>query len=251
VLPLHRDRLDCARGSASARPGAITLARRHRRGKPQRAAAGTRRGNQGRTGLAGRHVEHPRLAPELWRNDPKEVLSADIAGYLHVQKAEAPERIYELALAEPERTLRAENAARARGQTPGRPPVAPWFDSRRAFSATVVLDEDGPLGFILMPRGNRSAPMTLEEARAVRLLGDRISALLAVSSALARSRERELGAVARADQLDDERQRLEHIILRESGRHEHAAERAARRLRSTTYSPAARLACDHWSGSGV
>jgi hypothetical protein len=187
----------------------------------------------------------PGSRPELWRNDPKEVLSADIAGYLHVQKAEAPDRIYELALAEPERTLRAETLRALEVRRPDVRPLLQWFDSRRAFSATVVLDEDGPLGFILMPRGNRSAPMTLEEARAVRLLADRISALLAVSSALARSRERELAAVGRADQMDDERQRLEHIILRESGRHEHAADRAARRLRSTVYSPAARLASDH------
>ena len=139
--------------------------------------------------------------PELWRNDPKEVLSADIAGYLHVQKGEAPERIYELALAEPERTLRAETLRALEVRRPDVRPLLAWFDSRRAFSATLVLDEDGPLGFILMPRGNRHAPMTLEEARAVRLLADRISALLAVSSALARSRERELGAIARADQI--------------------------------------------------
>jgi hypothetical protein len=186
----------------------------------------------------------PGSRPELWRNDPKEVLSADIAGYLHVQKAEAPERIYELALAEPERTLRAETLRALEVRRPDVRPLLAWFESRRAFSATLVLDEEGPLGFILMPHGNRSAPMTLEEARAVRLLADRISALLAVSSALARSRERELAAIARADQLDDERQRLEHIILRESGRHEQAAERAARRLRSSCYSPAARLASE-------
>ncbi len=184
----------------------------------------------------------PGSRPELWRNDPKQVLSADIAGYLHVQKGEAPERIYELALGEPERTLRAETLRALEVRRPDVRPLLAWFDNRRAFSATLVLDEDGPLGFILMPRGNRAAPMTLEEARAVRMLADRISALLAVSSALARSRERELEAIARADQVDDERQRLEHIISRESARHEQTAERAARALRSTLYSPAARLA---------
>jgi hypothetical protein len=181
---------------------------------------------------------------ELWRNDPEEVLSVDVAGYLHVDKGQAPDRLYELALAEPERTLRAEALRTLEVRRPDVRPLLSWFDARRAFSATVIMDQEGPLGFILLPTGNRTAPMTLEEARAVRLLADRVSALFAVSSALARSRERELLAVRRADELDDERQRLEHIVHHELGRRTSHAERLARRLRQTTYSPRARTALE-------
>jgi transcriptional regulator with AAA-type ATPase domain len=189
-----------------------------------------------------RAAPRPGTKPELWRADPPEVLSVDIAGYLHVGKGEAPERVYELGMAEPERTLRAEVLESLEVRRPEVRPLIAWFENRHAFSATLILDEDGPSGFILMPRGNRSAPMTLEEARAVRLLADRISALFAVSSALARSRHRELAAEQRADTMDGERQRLEQIIAVESGRNRARAEPLAERVVSTCYGPAARFA---------
>jgi transcriptional regulator of acetoin/glycerol metabolism len=86
--------------------------------------------------------------------------------------------------------------------------------------------------------------MTLEEARAVRVLCDRISALFAVSSALARSRERELDATGRAAGLEVERLRLEHIISLSSGRHRTFAELVARPVLCAAYSPAARFALE-------
>lgn len=186
----------------------------------------------------------PDARPAIFRNSPPEMLTVDIAGYLHVEPAEAPQRLYELASEEPERTLRAEALRALAVRRPEVRPLIAWFDDRNAFSATLVVDEDGPIGFILLPAGTRTSAMTLEEARAVRLLGDRISALLAVSSALARSRERELAAVARADRVDDECKRLEHIIFAASGRHLELAERLARSVRTTAYSPAARLALE-------
>ncbi|HTA91117.1 MAG TPA: hypothetical protein VK745_16115 [Polyangiaceae bacterium] len=182
----------------------------------------------------------PNARPAIFRNSPPEMLSVDIAGYLHVEAAEAPDRLYELAKEEPERTLRAEALQALAVRRPEVRPLITWFEDRRAFSATLVIDEDGPIGFILLPAGTRTTAMTLEEARAVRVLADRISALLAVSSALARSRERELKAAERADRVDDECKRLEHIIFAASGRHVELAERLARSVRTTAYSPAAR-----------
>jgi hypothetical protein len=184
----------------------------------------------------------PNAKPELWRNDPEEVLSVDVAGYLHVTRASAPERIYGLAAAEPERTLRVEVLRQLQVRRPEVRPLLAWFEARDAFSATLILDEEGVLGFLLLPRGRRTAPMTLEEARAIRLLADRMSALFAVSSALARSRERELTATRRLVHLDDERNRLEHIINLASGRHRALADLAARPAVTAAYSPAARFA---------
>ncbi len=192
----------------------------------------------------GKTATLPGARPAIFRNSPPEMLSVDVAGYLHVQTAEAPDRLYELASEEPERTLRAEALHALAVRRPEVRPLIAWFEDRRAFSATLVVDEDGPIGFILLPAGTRTSAMTLEEARAVRVLGDRISALLAVSSALARSRDRELKAVSRADRVDDECKRLEHIIFAASGRHLELAERLSRSVRTTAYSPAARQALE-------
>ena len=192
----------------------------------------------------GKTATTPDARPAIFRNSPSEMLSVDVAGYLHVEPAEAPQRLYELAQEEPERTLRAEALNALAVRRPEVRPLIAWFEDRHAFSATLVVDEDGPIGFILLPAGTRTSTMTLEEARAVRILGDRISALLAVSSALARSRERELKAVSRADRVDDECKRLEHIIFASSGRHVELSDRLARTVRTTAYSPAARQALE-------
>ncbi len=186
----------------------------------------------------------PNARPELWRNDPPEVLSVDVAGYLHVDKVDAPDKLYELAQREPERTVRAEVLNAVQVRRPDVRSLLGWFESRGAFCATVVSDDDGPIGFILLPKGNRRSPMTLEEARAARNLADRLSALLAVSSALARSRERELAATARADAIDDERQRLEHIIATEAGRNRVGPDLLDRQLVASAHGPAARAALE-------
>lgn len=192
----------------------------------------------------------PDTRPELFRNAPEEVLYVDVAGYLHVEKASAPEKLYTLALAEPERTLRAEVLDAMQVRRPEVRPLLAWFEMRRAFSATIVVDEDGPLGFLLLPRGKRKRPMALEEARAICRLADRVSALLAVSSALARSRERELVATNRAAQVDTERERLEHMVRATSGRHRAYAELVARPVLVTAYSPPARFAVDELTRRG-
>lgn len=186
----------------------------------------------------------PGQKPELWRNDPEEVLSVDLAGYLHVERTRAPDRLYELALAEPERTLRRDVLQALEVRRPEVRSLLSWFKSRGAFSATVVLDEDGPLGFLLLPEGTRSSVLSLEEARRVRGLTDRLSALFAVSSALARSRERELLAIQRADRADDEIERLTHIIDLEQGRFQAEAERHARQAERALYSARARMTAD-------
>ena len=179
---------------------------------------------------------------ELWQRDPPEVMNVDVAGYLHVTRAEAPARIYELGMNEPERTLRTDVLRALEVRRPDVRGLLRWFEARAAYSATIVADEDGPHGFILLPQAGRRSPLTLEEARAARVLADRISSLLAVAAALARSRERELAAVTRADATDDECRRLEHIIDSAADRHRAASERLARPARAAAYGTAARAA---------
>jgi hypothetical protein len=181
---------------------------------------------------------------EIWRQAPSEVLHVDVAGYLHVERAEAPERLYELALAEPERTLRLDALKAVEVRRPEVRGLLSWFRARGAYSATVVCDEDGPLGFVLLPSESRESPLTLEEARALRTLADRISSLIAVSAALSRARERELLAQARQRELEQECARLAGTISAQTTRYRLPTERLARRVRTTAFSPSARMTLD-------
>jgi transcriptional regulator with AAA-type ATPase domain len=181
---------------------------------------------------------------EIWRHAPSEVLTVDVAGYLHVERSDAPERLYELALGEPERTLRLDALTAVEVRRPEVRGLLAWFRARGAYSATVVCDEDGPLGFVLLPAESRHSPLTLEEARALCALADRISSLISVSAALSRARERELAAQSRAELLERECIRLTQAIGAQTARHRLPAERLAKRVRTTAFSPSARLALD-------
>jgi hypothetical protein len=181
---------------------------------------------------------------EIWRYAPSEVLTVDVAGYLHIERADAPERLYELSLGEPERTLRVDALAAVEVRRPEVRGLLAWFRARGAYSATVVCDEDGPLGFVLLPSESRGSPLSLEEARALRRLADRISSLISVSAALSRARERELSARAEATELAAECERLGRTIAAQTTRHRMPAERLAEHVRTTAFSPAARLALD-------
>lgn len=186
----------------------------------------------------------PGSRPELWQLHPAEVRSVDIAGYLHVEHTEAPARLVEIGLDEPERTVRIEALRACEVRRPDVRPLIAWFASRDVLCATIIVGPDGPMGFLTMPRGTRRAQLALEEARALSNLSDRLSALIAVSSALARGRARELAAQAEADRLASERDGLERRIDSASTRWLLEAERAARPAQRAAYSPAARSALE-------
>ncbi|HEX6272079.1 MAG TPA: hypothetical protein VFZ53_03535 [Polyangiaceae bacterium] len=188
--------------------------------------------------------------PEIWRIHPGEILRVDVAGYLHVSPGEPPPRLFDLALAEPERTLRAEVLKQAEVRRPDVRGLLAWFEARDAFSATVVMDDDGPVGFILLPRAGRNALLTLEEARAVRGLADRISSLLTVTSALSRTRERETRAQERLGTLEADRDRLERALESRAGRHRAVAERLAQKARGAAYASASRAALEALERAG-
>jgi len=186
----------------------------------------------------------PGNRPELWQVDPPEVLSVDIAGYVHTENAEAPPSLFELANAEPERTLRAETLRVLQVRRPEVRPLLDWFESRNAFSVTLINEEEGSTGFILLPRGNRTAPMSLEEARAVRNLADRISALVAVASSMSRSRLRELTARAELEATEGKRLALEQALNAEGDVNRRHVSMIAAPLVGVGYSPQSRMALD-------
>lgn len=153
-----------------------------------------------------------RTRPELWRSDPAEVLSVDVAGYLHIERATAPLGIYELGRDEPERLLRRDVLSALEVRRPEVRPLLGWMDARDALCVALVTDDQVPLGLLAFPRGSRTGPLSQEEAIAARQVCDRLSAVLALSSSIVRSRQREAEARERADELVVEAAKLEAII---------------------------------------
>ncbi len=111
-------------------------------------------------------------------------------------------------------------------------------------SFTLLNDEDGPLGALLLPVGARTHPLTLEEVRALRALADRLTALFSVSSALARSHARQLDAEEGAERERQRALHLAHLVASASGRNETLAQKAARHALVAPYSAAARRALE-------
>lgn len=183
----------------------------------------------------------PTAVPQLWRLDPPSVISVDVAGYLHEDDAEVPEALCALGLDEPERTLRAETLAALQVRRPEVRPLLSWFEVRGAFCATIVMDDEGPTGFLLLPRGERSARLTLEEARAARTLADRLSSLFSITSALARSRKRELEAQRSAEHWQEEYDKAKRVLDDHGERHREIARTLAHPLLATAFSPGVRL----------
>jgi hypothetical protein len=153
-----------------------------------------------------------RSRAELWRSEPAEVLSVDVAGYLRTERSGAPAEVYELARDEPERMLRRDVLAALEVRRPEVRPLLGWMDAREILAVTLVTDEQLPLGLLSFPKGSRTSPVTLEEAVAARELCDRLSAVISLSSTIARSRRRESEARERADELVVEAAKLEAII---------------------------------------
>jgi hypothetical protein len=193
-------------------------------------------------GALKRAFSSARAAPQLWRLDPPAVLSIDVAGYLSEQSVEIPEALCALAMGEPEQTLRVETLRALEVRRPEIRPLLAWLEARDIFCATTILDEDGPMGFLLMPRAGRRTLLTLEEAQLLRRLGTRISGLLAVTSSLARARERELEATQRATRWQREYERTRIVVDGQRQRNRGFSQNLARPLLGTCYSAASRLA---------
>jgi DNA-binding NtrC family response regulator len=119
-----------------------------------------------------------------------------------------------------------------------------WLEQRSIAAVVVVRDEISAIGLLSMPRGARNAPMTLEEVRRLRALGDRLGAVIGASASLARSRQRELEARAALEEQRAEAARLKAVITRDEGRLTAIARMLERPARLASYSPAARAAVE-------
>ena len=181
-------------------------------------------------------------SPELWSLTPPRVLTIDGAGYAHERVAEAPLLLLSIAKDEPEATVRSEVLEALIVRRPDLRPLARWMDERGALSATLVTREGEAQGVLVLPKGARTAPMSLEEARALKRLADAFAGASAAHAALERSLERERLASERADRVETrlkERQQVERWVV---ARDDLATRLLAEPALAGPYSPAARVA---------
>ncbi|MGO9710177.1 MAG: hypothetical protein ACLQBL_15015 [Polyangiaceae bacterium] len=187
-------------------------------------------------------------SPELWTFDPLHVTTVDAAGYAHVHGAEAtatlPEGMIAVAAGEPEAILRCDVLEALSIRRPELRPYARWMDDHGAMLAAVVTRAGEAEGLLVLPRGKRTAALTLEEARAIKRLADALAALCHARAALARSLAREREATERAEKADRTLGGATAEITRRHAQHVLAAERLARPAFAGIYSASARFAVD-------
>jgi hypothetical protein len=183
-------------------------------------------------------------AAALYRINPAEVVTVDRAGYVHTDPAVLPAGLIELAASEPERILRVDAARAVEVRRADIRPIVAWLDEKGIAAMAEVRDETSTTGLLAMPRADRRGPMTLEEARSLRAVADRVGAVISASAALSRSRQREIAARVEMERLAAEATRMGAVLERDEGRLIALAKMLERPARLAAYSPAARAAID-------
>ncbi|WP_394846633.1 hypothetical protein LZC95_04100 [Pendulispora brunnea] len=183
-------------------------------------------------------------SPELWTFDPMRVLRIDLAGYAHEKEKMILPELVPVASMEREAVLRIEVLDALEVRRPDLRPVLRWMDDRGALACVVVTRDGEPEGLLVLPRGERTDPFTLEEVRALKRLADRLAAACHSKSAAARARQRERDLVRKVEEAEEAVERLRHDAAVEASRHARATMRWARRATVGIYSPPARLAYD-------
>lgn len=179
--------------------------------------------------------------PEIFRIDPPGLLSVDIAGYLTDDPAEYPVGVETLAQHEPARTLRLETIVAAQVRKPEVRPLVTWFEAHRAKTATVLVDEVGPVGLLVLPKGKRTSSLSMEEAELLGKLSLRLAGLISVTASLRRARHRELEYRKQAQSADEKAKKLSQRLAEEHLRYRTEAASRAEILKAAAHSPAARI----------
>jgi len=183
-------------------------------------------------------------SPELWTFAPTRVATVDAAGYVHEEEAGLPETLLLFAAAEPEATLRTEVLEAHETRVPELRPLARWMIGRGAMTATVVACDGETEGLLVLPRGRREEPPTLEEIEAMKRVADRLAGVCRTRSGQLRMLERAREAGERVAAAEERVERLLHERALDAGRDALAAVRLARPATIGAYSAASRLALE-------
>lgn len=190
-----------------------------------------------------REAVGPRGAsPELYLFHPSRCMTVDAAGYVREHNAPSCGMVTEVASREPEALLRTDVLERLEVRRPDLRPVLAWMRDRDALCAVVVTHEGEAEALLVLPRGDRTEPLALEEARALKTLADGLAGACHARAAIARSHEREKVHERRAEQLEETVQRLEHLGELDAEREARMTARLARPATVGLYSTSSRSA---------
>ncbi|HEX3770944.1 MAG TPA: hypothetical protein VHV30_08780 [Polyangiaceae bacterium] len=179
-------------------------------------------------------------SPELWTFAPTGITTVDAAGYVHHREAELPETLLLVASGEPEATLRAEVLDALEVRRPDIRPLAQWMDDHAAALATVVASDGETEGVLVLPRGQRSEPVTLEEVCAFKRVADRLALACRSRGTQARMLDRAQASGQQAAAAEDRIEALLHARDLGAERDALATSRLARPATVGVYSAASR-----------
>ena len=179
-------------------------------------------------------------SPELWTFAPIRVTTIDAAGYLHQRDADLPEALLLVAAAEPEATLRAEVLDALEVRRPDVRPLVQWMADRGAMVATVIACAGETEGILVLPRGGRGEPVTLEEVRAWKRVADRLATACRARGTQARMLDRARDATVRAAEAQERVEKLLHDRNLDAQRDALATARLARPATVGAYSATSR-----------
>jgi hypothetical protein len=180
----------------------------------------------------------------LYRVAPPERVTVDRAGYARIERARLPAGLIPFAKDEPDGVLRVNVAHAVEVRAPAMREVAAWMDERGYAAAAIVRDGNEAIGVLAIPSTTWTSPGSLDEVRALRVLADRLAAVVSVSAMLARARERDMTARATLETQGSDLSALRTRALAGDDRRVAFASLLARAARSAAYSPAARATID-------
>jgi hypothetical protein len=179
-------------------------------------------------------------SPELWTFAPIRVTTIDAAGYVHERDGDLPDALLLVASAEPEATLRAEVLDALEVRRPDIRPLVQWMTDRGAMIATVVACDGETEGIVVLPRGARSEPVTLEEVRAFKRVADRLATACRARGTQARMLDRARDAAVRSADAQEKVEKLVHDRDLDAHRDALATVRLARPATVGAYSATSR-----------
>lgn len=146
--------------------------------------------------------------PEILTANPARLLWVETGGFLREKPSEFLSEVYRLASLEPFGVLRRESLEGTAVRQPEVREVLNWFLAHEAAVVVALQEEDGPVGLLVIPKGHRKSWLSFEEAEALGRLGEKLTGLVSIHSALVRSQARDV--VARK-LLDEERSQAEAL----------------------------------------
>jgi hypothetical protein len=183
-------------------------------------------------------------SPELWTFAPIGVTTVDAAGYVHQRDADLPETLLLVAAGEPQATLRADVLDALEVRRPDIRPLGQWMNDRGALLATVVACDGETEGVLVLPRGRRAEPVTLEEVCAFKRVADRLATACRVRGTQRRMLDRAHESALRAAEAEERVEKLTHARNLDAQRDALATSRLARPATIGVYSAASRGALE-------